>query len=71
MRPAPRVSPPGPPGGCCYTRSMTLKRLDHVSVVVDDLAAAVAFFTALGMTVEGEMPVEGPWVDRVNALESV
>ena len=50
---------------------MTIKRLDHVSVVVDDLAAAVAFFTALGMTLEGEMPVEGPWVDRVNGLESV
>ncbi len=44
---------------------MTIKRLDHVSVVVDDLAAAIAFFTALGMTLEGEMPVEGPWVDRV------
>ena len=50
---------------------MTIKRLDHVSVVVDDLAAAIAFFTALGMTLEGEMPVEGPWVDRVNGLERV
>jgi catechol 2,3-dioxygenase-like lactoylglutathione lyase family enzyme len=44
---------------------MTIKRLDHVGVVVDDLAAAVAFFTTLGRTLEGEMPVEGPWVDRV------
>ena len=50
---------------------MTIKRLDHVSVVVDDLAAAVAFFTTLGMTVEGEAPVEGPWVDRVNGIEGV
>src|SRR5438045_7819316 len=50
---------------------MTIKRLDHVSVVVDDLAAAIAFFTALGMTLEGEMPVEGPWADRVNGLEGV
>jgi catechol 2,3-dioxygenase-like lactoylglutathione lyase family enzyme len=50
---------------------MTIKRLDHVSVVVDDLAAAIAFFTALGMTRDGEMPVEGPWVDRVNGLEAV
>jgi catechol 2,3-dioxygenase-like lactoylglutathione lyase family enzyme len=50
---------------------MTIKRLDHINVVVDDLAAAIAFFTALGMTVEGESPVEGPWVDRVNGLESV
>src|SRR5512138_1228856 len=50
---------------------MTIKRLDHVSVVVEDLAAAIDFFSALGMTVEGEAPVEGPWVDRVNALETV
>ena len=42
---------------------MTIKRLDHVSVVVDDLAAAIAFFTVLGMT------IEGPWVDRVNGIE--
>jgi catechol 2,3-dioxygenase-like lactoylglutathione lyase family enzyme len=50
---------------------MTIKRLDHVSVVVDDLAAAIAFFTALDMTVEGEAPLEGPWVDRINGLEGV
>src|SRR3982751_5210288 len=50
---------------------MTIKRLDHVSVVVEDLPAAVAFFTALGMTVEGQAPLEGAWVDRVNALEGI
>jgi catechol 2,3-dioxygenase-like lactoylglutathione lyase family enzyme len=50
---------------------MTIKRLDHVSVVVDDLAAAVDFFTTLGMTVEGEAPIEGSWVDRVNGIEGV
>jgi catechol 2,3-dioxygenase-like lactoylglutathione lyase family enzyme len=50
---------------------MTIKRLDHVSVVVDDLAAAVTFFTALGMTREGEAAVEGPWVDRVNGFEGI
>src|SRR6202012_1838781 len=43
----------------------------HVRFVVDDLAGAVAFFTALGMTLEGQMPIEGPWVDRVNGLEGV
>lgn len=32
---------------------MTIKRMDHVSVVVEDLAAAIAFFTGLGMTKEG------------------
>jgi catechol 2,3-dioxygenase-like lactoylglutathione lyase family enzyme len=36
---------------------MTIKRLDHISVVVDDLAAAKASFTALGMTVVGEAPI--------------
>src|SRR5438094_9928677 len=50
---------------------MTIKRLDHVSVVVDDLAPAIAFFTALGMTLEGEASVEGSWVDRINGIEGV
>jgi catechol 2,3-dioxygenase-like lactoylglutathione lyase family enzyme len=50
---------------------MTIKRLDHVSVVVEDLAAAVAFFTALGMAKEGEAPIEGPWVDRINGIENI
>ena len=50
---------------------MTIKRMDHISVVVDDLPAAIAFFTILGMAREGEMLVEGPWVDRVNGLDGV
>ena len=50
---------------------MTIKKLDHVSVVVDDLPAAIAFFTTLGMTREGEAAVEGDWVDRVNGIEGV
>ena len=50
---------------------MTIKRLDHVVVVVDDLPAAITFFTTLGMTIEGEMPIEGPWVDRVNGINDV
>ena len=45
--------------------------MDHVSVVVDDLAAAIAFYTELGMTLEGEAHVEGAWVDRVNGLDNV
>ena len=65
-----RVS--GQRGSClCYTRNMAIKRLDHVSVVVEDLSSAIAFFTALGMTLEGQMPIEGAWVDRVNGLEGV
>jgi catechol 2,3-dioxygenase-like lactoylglutathione lyase family enzyme len=50
---------------------MAIKRMDHVSVVVDDLAAAIAFFTELGMELEGEAPVEGRWVDRVSGLDDV
>lgn len=50
---------------------MTIRQLHHVSVVVDDLAAATAFFTALGMELENEAPIEGPWVDRINALDGV
>jgi catechol 2,3-dioxygenase-like lactoylglutathione lyase family enzyme len=50
---------------------MTIKRLDHVSVVVEDLAAAIAFFSELGLEQEGEAAVGGEWVDRVNGLESV
>ena len=50
---------------------MTIKRMDHVSVVVDDLPSAVAFFTTLGMAQEGQSAVDGPWVDRVNGLDSV
>ncbi|MES2304258.1 MAG: VOC family protein [Gemmatimonadota bacterium] len=50
---------------------MTIKKLDHISVVVDDLAQAVAFFTALGMTSVGEAPIEGEWVDRINGLQGI
>jgi catechol 2,3-dioxygenase-like lactoylglutathione lyase family enzyme len=50
---------------------MTIQRMDHVSVVVDDLEAAIAFFVELGMELEGQAPIEGGWVDRVNALDGV
>jgi catechol 2,3-dioxygenase-like lactoylglutathione lyase family enzyme len=50
---------------------MAIQRMDHVSVVVDDLEAAIAFFIELGMELEGEAPIEGRWVDRVNALDDV
>ncbi len=50
---------------------MTIQRMDHVGVVVDDLEAAIAFFVELGMDVEGKAPIEGSWVDRVNGLVGV
>ena len=45
--------------------------MDHVGVVVDDLAAAVAFFVELGLELQGETPAEGDWVDRIVGLEGV
>lgn len=50
---------------------MTVQRLEHIGIVVDDLAAATAFFVALGLEVEGETSVEGRLVDRINGLEEV
>jgi catechol 2,3-dioxygenase-like lactoylglutathione lyase family enzyme len=50
----------------------TIKRMDHVGVVVDDLEAALAFFLELGMeSVGGVTPVEGRWVDQVVGLDNV
>ena len=45
--------------------------MHNVAIIVDDLKAAVAFFTELGLEVEGEATVEGQWVDRVVGLEGV
>jgi catechol 2,3-dioxygenase-like lactoylglutathione lyase family enzyme len=50
---------------------MTVRRMDHVGIVVDDLAAATAFFVTLGLELQGEGSVEGDWVDRVVGLEGV
>src|SRR6266545_1133343 len=50
---------------------MTIQRMDHVGVVVDDLEAAIAFFGELGLDLEGEAPIEGRWVDRLNGLDGV
>src|SRR6476659_4139115 len=50
---------------------MTLKRMDNVLIVVDDLEAVKAFFVELGMEMEGETTVEGPSVDRLIGLQNV
>ena len=50
---------------------MTIQRMDHVGIVVDDLAAATAFFVELGFNVQGDGQVEGEWVDRVVGLDGV
>lgn len=45
--------------------------MEHVGIVVDDLAAATEFFVELGLKLQGEGLVEGGWVDRVVGLEGV
>jgi len=45
--------------------------MDHVGVVVDDLAAAIEFFIELGLELQGEGSVAGSWVDRVIGLDGV
>jgi catechol 2,3-dioxygenase-like lactoylglutathione lyase family enzyme len=50
---------------------MTVERMDHVGIVVDDLVAATAFFAELGLELQGEGAVEDGWVDRVVGLEGV
>ena len=50
---------------------MTIQRMDNVLIVVEDLEAAKAFFAELGMELEGETTVEGPWVGQVIGLDDV
>src|SRR5438445_9529234 len=50
---------------------MTIQRMDHVGIVVDDLAAATAFFVELGLKLQGKWSVEGGWVDCIVGLEGV
>jgi catechol 2,3-dioxygenase-like lactoylglutathione lyase family enzyme len=45
--------------------------MDNVLIVVEDLEAVKAFFVELGMELEGQTTVEGPWVDRIVGLENV
>ena len=50
---------------------MTIRRMDNVGIVVEDLAAAIAFFVELGLELEGETTVEGRSVDRLVGLDGV
>jgi catechol 2,3-dioxygenase-like lactoylglutathione lyase family enzyme len=50
---------------------MAIQRMDHVGIVVDDLAAAIEFFVELGLELEGEAQLEGSFVDRVVGLDGV
>ncbi|MCB1058309.1 MAG: VOC family protein [Acidobacteria bacterium] len=50
---------------------MTLKRMDNVGIVVEDLDAAIDFFTELGLELEGRAPIEGEWAEGVTGLRGM
>jgi catechol 2,3-dioxygenase-like lactoylglutathione lyase family enzyme len=65
-----------PDKGCpgtisAYHRHMTIQRMDHVGIVVDDLPAATEFFVELGLELQGEASLEGRVVDSIVGLEGV
>ncbi len=47
---------------------MTPLRMDNVGIVVESLETAIAFFTELGLTLEGRATIEGEWAGRVTGL---
>jgi catechol 2,3-dioxygenase-like lactoylglutathione lyase family enzyme len=65
------ATPEGGAGPGPILGDMTIQRMDNVGIVVDDLDAAVAFFTELGMELEGRMPIEGSWAENVVGLEDM
>lgn len=50
---------------------MTVRRMDNVGIVVDDLDAAVAFFVELGLELEGRAEIEGRWAERTVGLDGL
>jgi len=50
---------------------MAVKRMDNVGIVVEDLDAAIEFFTELGLELEGRAPIEGDWADGVTGLRGM
>ena len=50
---------------------MTIQRMDNVAIVVDNLDAAIEFFTELGMELEGKAHIEGLFADQTVGLDGV
>lgn len=50
---------------------MTIKRMDNVGIVVEDMDAVISFFSELGLDLEGRMTVEGEWAERVTGLRDM
>jgi catechol 2,3-dioxygenase-like lactoylglutathione lyase family enzyme len=57
------IEPDNTPGNI-----MTVKRMDNVSIVVEDIDAAIEFFTELGLALEGRMPIGGEWAGCVTGV---
>jgi len=49
---------------------VSVKRMDNVGIVVEDLDAAIEFFTELGLDLEGRAQIEGDWADGVTGLSN-
>src|SRR3954465_11337698 len=50
---------------------MAVRRMDNVGIVVQDIDAAIEFFTELGLKLEGRAPIEGEWADGVTGLRGM
>ena len=50
---------------------MTVKRMDNVGIVVEDIDAAIGFFSELGLELEGRAPIEGAWAEGVTGLRDM
>jgi catechol 2,3-dioxygenase-like lactoylglutathione lyase family enzyme len=50
---------------------MTVKRMDNVGIVVENIDAAIEFFTELGLELEGRAPIAGDWADGVTGLRDM
>src|SRR5688572_6242773 len=50
---------------------MTVKRMDNVGIVVEDIDTAIEFFTELGLELEGRAPIEGDWADGITGLRGM
>jgi len=50
---------------------VTVKRMDNVGIVVEDIDAAIEFFTELGLELEGRAPIAGEWADGVTGLRNM
>ena len=50
---------------------MTIKRMDNVGIVVENLDVAIEFFIELGLELEGRAPIEGQWAEGVTGLREM